>query len=132
MLAVGALLFVMPFGGMRVVCIDSRPDAGVSPGNTQIAGDDCETLCALHRESGREKQDGSRSTSKTDSTRNESGCALSADGASFSLFAIAAVPRPQEPLQVSLVASTLFPDSPQFYLEPALPRLGPPPKSQTL
>ena len=55
-LALGVLLFVLPFSGIRVICVES-PAAGVdsdaSPMHTETATEarpltDCERLCPFH------------------------------------------------------------------------------------
>jgi len=122
----GTLLILMPFSGIRVICIDAPTDEKRPSAPTETLSD-CERLCPLHQPSGTPS-----STDSAGSTESGSGCALSTDASSLSIVASIAVPRPQEPLQVALVASAASADSPRFYLEPALAHLGPPPKPQAL
>lgn len=115
-LVLGTLLVIMPFGGVRVMCVDSPADMSrSSPRNEKDA--DCVRLCALHQPS-----------------RTESGsdCALSAGASLPSLFASVAIPLPQEPPRGPLVVAHTYSNSPGFYLEPALAHLGPPPKPDAL
>lgn len=116
----GMLLTIMPFSGMRVICIDS-PMNVESVSTVHTEGDaDCERLCPLHQ------------PSSTATKEEGSDCALSADASSLSLFASIAVLRHQEPLPVPLVTATTYSDSPRIYSEPKLAQLGPPPKPQAL
>lgn len=119
----GTLLVVLPFGGLRVICIDPATDVSHSTAPTETASD-CERMCPFHPPS---------VTSGTpSSTQSSSDCALSADGSSLSIFANIAVLRPQEPLVVPVAVTAVPADSPNFYREPQLAHLGPPPKPQAL
>ena len=116
----GMLLVITPFSGIRVSCIDAPTDvSGRLSAPTEI-GADCERLCPL------------RQASSTANTEGGSGCALSADVSSLSLFASIAVLGSPEPLQIPLVVPAVYADSPRFYLEPDLAHLGPPPKPEAL
>lgn len=118
-LVLGTLLVILPFSGMRVICVGVPTD--VSPSNARTEqGTDCERLCPLHL------------PSVAPSSPDGSDCALSSDASSLGIFASIAVLQPQEPLHVPLVVSAVSADAPRFYLEPALPHLGPPPKPQAL
>lgn len=124
-LVFGTLIVIMPFSGVRVICIDSPTDVSESTAHTEEMTD-CERLCPLHPPSG------TPSRTTPSSTENGSDCALSTDGASLSIVASSAVPRPQEPLPVPLVSAPTYSEAPRFYSEPALAHLGPPPKPQAL
>ena len=114
------LLVVMPFSGMRVICLDAPTDvSGVNAPVETLS--DCERLCPLHQP-----------TDTSSSSKKDEGCALSADASSLIIFASTAVVRPQEPLQVPDVVSTVSPASPRSCVEPELARLDPPPKPQAL
>lgn len=116
--ALGTLLVIMPFGGIRVMCVDSPRDVGLSSAPTET-GANCERLCPLHQ------------PSMTD-TESSSDCALSADASSLNVFASIAALRPQGPLQEPSGVAPTYADSPRFYLEPELAHPGPPPKLRTL
>ena len=126
-LVLGTLLAIMPFGGIRVICLDLPTDVSRSSAPADRRSD-CERLCPLHRPS----DTPSLTAGTPSSTESDSECGLSADGSSLSVSATIAVLRPQEPRQVPLVVSAVWADSPRFYLEPALAHLGPPPKPQAL
>ena len=113
----GTLIAILPFSGMRVICLDAHVDAGGASAAAEPAAD-CERLCALHHPFGSASDPG-----------NGSNCALSTDASSLIVFASTAVVRPEEPLQVPLVVSPVHVESPRCCLEPELARLDPPPKS---
>ena len=104
-----ALLVVMPFSGMRVICVDAA-----APTET---GSDCERLCTRHHVS---------------STTNGSNCTLSTDSSSLIVFASTAAVGPEEPLSAPPVVSAVFTDSTQCCPEPELAHRVPPPKPQVL
>ena len=110
-LALIALLVVMPFSGMRVICVDAA-----APTDTDTRSD-CEQLCARHHLSG------------TGSTSN---CTLSTDSSSLIVFASTAAVGPEEPLSAPPVVSAVFTDSTQCCPEPELAHRVPPPKPQVL
>lgn len=114
-----ALLLVLPFSGIRVICIDSPTDVSGSSARTEH-GSDCERLCPLHE------------SASNDSSENDPDCSLSADASSLSVFASITIPRPQELLQITLRAVATYADSPRFYIEPGLAHLSPPPKPKVL
>lgn len=115
-LLLGTLLVIMPFSGLRVICVESP--AGMSSASPRHEkGSNCERLCPLHQQSG---------------TERGSDCALSAGASLPSLFVSVALPMPLDPPQVPLVVAHTYFDAPGFYLEPALTHLGPPPKPQAL
>jgi len=104
-LVLSALLVVMPFSGIRVICVDAN-----APADTRS---DCEQLCARHHLSG---------------TGSSSNCTLSTDSSSLIIFASTAAAGPEEPLCAPLVASAVFTDSTQCCPEPELAHRVPPPK----
>jgi hypothetical protein len=110
-LVLSALLVVMPFSGMRVICVDAA-----APADTDTRSD-CEQMCARHHLSG------------TGSTSN---CTLSTDSSSLIVFASTVAAVPEEPLSAPLVVSPVFTDSTQCCPEPELAHRVPPPKPQVL
>ncbi len=119
-LVLGTLIVIMPFSGMRVICADPPAEATTSSAPS-VEASDCERLCPVHRPS-----------DTPSSTKNDRGCALSADDCSLIAFATVAVFRPQEPPQVPLVVPAVYAESPRFCLEPELAPAGPPPRPQAL
>jgi hypothetical protein len=119
-LAAGLVLVILPFSGVRVICVEVPADAAAPQAPSQQADDisDCEHLCALHHVTSSDADSGS-------GTR----CALSADPSCFNLSGTLAIVPAYQPFTVSIVASAIAVDAPQFYLEPAVAHLGPPPKS---
>jgi hypothetical protein len=119
-LVLGTLIVIMPFSGMRVICVDSPEEATTSSAPSREVSE-CERLCPLHQPS-----------DTPSSTKTDQGCALSADGCSLIAFASIAAFQPQEPPQVPLVVLAVYAESPRFCLEPELAPVGPPPKPQAL
>jgi hypothetical protein len=128
-LAFVALLVVLPFSGIRVICIDSAAPGvdSAAPPETQAAEGsltDCERLCPFHPPASLQ--------SAQSSSDEDADCALSSDAAALQMLGTIAVLRPTQPVSVPLVVS----DAPVFtssvYSEPALPLLAPPPKAPTL
>ena len=134
-LALGTLLFVLPFSGIRVICVESPADADdPAAAETQAAAEqrpltDCERLCPFHPPAFVQTLDGDAAASPSD---EESDCALSSDAAALQMLGTIAVLRSAEPLTVPYTVS----DAPAYaiaiYAEPALTHLGPPPKTQSL
>ncbi len=126
-LVLAALLVVLPFSGMRVVCVDSPTPVSGSAASTETVVD-CERLCPLHPPSDTPAMTpGTRSGTETGSD-----CALSTDGASFSILATVAVLWPHESLEVPLAVSAVSAASPRFYLDPELAHVAPPPRPRAL
>ena len=109
-LVLSALLFTMPFSGMRVICVEST----TAPVDT---GSDCERLCARHHVAG---------------TATGSNCLLSADACSLLAVATTMAVAPEEPLHEPLVTATVFAEAPRYCPEPDLAHRVPPPKPQVL
>jgi len=124
--AIGALLTVMPFGGVRVICVDAPVPSSDREARVEAVSD-CERLCPLHR-----PPDTASDSEVGSDSRSASDCALSVDGASLSVVVSVAPPRPQVAFPVSLVAAELLTDTPHLYVEPAPAHLAPPPKSPAL
>ena len=128
-LAVGALLIVLPFGGVRVVCFDSpRPEAPASSAEAEAIAD-CERMCPFHPPA--DEPSGPAATSSSGSDEG-TGCALSSDSMSVSMFGNIAVLRAAEPLQAPGGASPALVAAQHIYLEPDLSGVAPPPKSSAL
>ena len=104
-----ALLLTLPFGGMRVICVDAS--APPEPGS------DCERLCPLHHVSG---------------TSGDSNCALSTDSSSLIVFASIVAVEPEQPASMPSIVSAVSADAPRCCLEPELAHHVPPPKLQIL
>lgn len=114
-LVLGALIALMPFSGMRVICLGTPAPERTSSAPVDPVSE-CERLCPLHQPS---SEDGSD-------------CALSAEGLSLIASAGIAVVRAQEPPHLPAVVRVVYAESPRFLTEPELPRFGPPPKPQAL
>ena len=117
-LVLGALIALMPFSGMRVVCLGTAqaPLTESASSKPVDAQSECERLCPLHQPS---SDDGSD-------------CALSADGYSLIAFAGIAVAHTAEPPQAPGVARVEYAETPRFLPEPELPGFAPPPKPHAL
>jgi hypothetical protein len=117
-LVLGALIFLMPFSGMRVVCLGTLPPPSAE--SKPIAAADplteCERLCPLHQPV----------------PEDDSDCALSAEGYSVIAFGGVALMETPAPPQAPDVPRAVFVETPRFAPEPELPRFGPPPKPQAL
>lgn len=120
----GALLVVMTFSGVRVICV-APPEVPSHPVARVETVSDCERLCPLHPAPGAASESGDRSD-----TERASDCALSVDGATMTLVVTTVVSRPQVefPAPVTVTASFIAP--PPLYVEPTLAHLAPPPKPQ--
>ena len=132
--ALGTLLLVLPFTGIRVICIESTPAITdpLAPTATQSASaplTDCERLCPFHPPAFLDAPATEAAASRSD---EESDCALSSDAAALQMLGTIAVLRPAPPLVVPDVVSDAPISPTAFYAEPALTRLGPPPKAPSL
>ena len=129
LVALGTLLLVLPFGGVRVVCFDSpRPEAPTSAAKAEAISD-CERMCPFHPPA--DEPSGPTVTSSS-GAEEDTGCALASDSMSVSMFGNVAVLRPAQPLVVPHVVSDVAAAAPWFYSEPTLAHLAPPPKHQAL
>jgi hypothetical protein len=107
-----AVLALVPFAGIRVVCIDLPVEVSV-PVEGQTEGHACKELCA------RVKAQGSGTN-----------CVLSGGGASLLLMESVAVLPARTPLPFETVTARFDAELQDFYLAPLLARHSPPPKSQ--
>lgn len=110
---VAALVFVTPFSGMRVICLDPPTNVSTSADDAEDRSD-CERLCAVQRPNG---------------SGSGSNCALTADGSLIVVGAATAVIPVQEPMRLPTVTRLDVSDIDQRYIEPALARLNPPPEA---
>jgi hypothetical protein len=132
-LAFAALLLVLPFSGIRVICIAPAPapgDPAAAP-RTEAAEEaltDCERLCPFHPPGSVQALHAEEQASSD----GDADCALSSDAAARQMLATIAVLRPQIPLAIPQIVT----DAPVFassvYSDPALALLAPPPKSSVL
>ena len=131
-LAFVSLLVVLPFSGIRVICIDSAAaGADSAVPETQPAEEtltDCERLCPFHPPASMHTLHADAQSSSDEGAD----CALSSDAAALQMLATIGVLRPAHLVPVPYVVS----DAPLFtssvYSEPALALLAPPPKSIAL
>ena len=108
-----ALIAVLPFGGMRVMCVQAPPAA---PGAAQHEhGSDCERLCPLPEASAR-SADGSE-------------CSMSVDNSLIVLAAAVATSPAGGATPAIVVPQHDFIDYPSLYDAPGLSRTTPPPKA---
>ena len=124
-----ALLVVLPFSGIRVICV--APAAAVADPETKAAEEtltDCERLCPFHPPASMQALD----VDSPSSSDEDADCALSSDAAALQMLGTIAVLRLVEPLTVPYVVSDAPGYITAFYAEPALVHVGPPPKSQAL
>jgi hypothetical protein len=124
---------VLPFSGIRVICIES-PVAEVSSAGpaTQAEAErpltDCERLCPLHPPESLEAMHGEGAPSSDE----ESDCALSSDAAALQMLATIGVLRPAQPVAMPDVESYAPVFTSSIYSEPSLALLAPPPKPGVL
>src|SRR5688572_33251530 len=88
-IALGALLLVLPFGGIRVMCFESAPSEGVTATAAETLSD-CERMCPLHppEDIAAAHTDASDAVSgdtadATPASESEQGCALSSDASTL-------------------------------------------------
>ena len=133
--ALGMLLLVLPFSGIRVICVESSAvQDEPAAADTQAAAEerpltDCERLCPYHPPA---SVQGLHADAAAPASDEESDCALSSDAAALQMLGTIAVLRSAEPLTVPYVVSDAPVYSTPFYAEPALIHLGPPPKARSL
>jgi hypothetical protein len=131
-LAFVSLLVVLPFSGIRVICIDSAAAGADSTVPETHAAEatltDCERLCPFHPPASMHTLDADAQSSSDE----DADCALSSDAAALQMLATIGVLRPADLVSVPYVVA----DAPVFtssvYSEPALALLAPPPKSIAL
>jgi len=128
-LAFVALLVVLPFSGIRVICIESvaaGADPAAVPETRTAEGTltDCERLCPFHPPAEIQALHADAESSSDE----DADCTLSSDAAALQMLGTIAVLRPAHVVSVPYVVS----DAPAFtssvYSEPSLALLAPPPK----
>lgn len=108
-----ALLVVIPFSGMRVICVDQPTEAVATTAHIG-SSDDCDRLCVIHHPA---------------NSGNDTNCSLSADASSLIVVAgIAVIPAEQTLGRPTVVPHTYI-EAPQLYLEPGLAHRNPPPEA---
>lgn len=125
---VTALLVILPFSGIRVVCFElPAEESAAAPADHELT--DCERLCALHRTA---DVPSTPVDSTSDNSDDREVCALTADGAILDCvsFSAIAVVRAQQPADTPVIARNLYVDSSRLHLDPALAPAGPPPKQR--
>ena len=128
-LAFVVLLVVLPFSGIRVICLDSAAagaDSAAVP-ETQAAEatlTDCERLCPFHPPASIQTLHAASQSSSDE----DADCALSSDAAALQMLATIAVLRPAHLVSVPYVVSDAPVLTSSVYSEPALALLAPPPK----
>ena len=132
-LSFAALLIVLPFSGIRVICIAPAPAAGDPAAAPEAEAaektlTDCERLCPFHPPGPVEALHADEQSSPDD----DADCALSSDAAALQMLGTVAVLRSPIPLAVpqTVTDASVVPSS--VYSDPALTLLAPPPKSSVL
>ena len=132
----GALLLVLPFSGIRVICVESplAVDASASAGPAESHTDDaalteCERMCPFHPPASMQAPDAETGSATSD---DDSNCALSSDAAALQMLGTIAVLGHAPRLVVPLVITDAPVEVITSYAEPALIHSGPPPKPPTL
>ena len=123
------LLVVLPFSGIRVICIDSAAagaDSAAVPETHAAEGTltDCERLCPFHPPASMQ----SLHTDAQSSSDEDAACALSSDAAALQMLGTIAVLRPAHLVSMPYVVSNAPGFTSSVYSEPALALLAPPPK----
>ena len=112
-LLIWALLAVVPFTSLRVICIDPPADVLTSESEVVLAEDPhCRELCA-----------------RLKAAAAGSNCAITASSFVLLEATVIALPTAQTVLHVDGVAVPFNSERPQSYLAPALSRQSPPPKA---
>ena len=117
--AAGLVLLVLPFSGVRVICVETATDpASTTEVISTPATDDCARLCALpHRLAASGSEPGSGSQ-----------CALSTNPSCFDMFGNIAVAQAPQSFHIAPVTAPFVEHAAALYLEPSLSQPGPPPK----
>lgn len=105
------LLAVVPFGGVRVVCVDA-PASAAQEVEDRPTSEDCTEFCAISAAPG-----------------NETRCAFSSGTLSLVLVACDALLRPIVAVSVSRWVPHVYLDARTIYDAPALARVIPPPEA---
>lgn len=131
-LAFVSLLVVLPFSGIRVICIDSAAAGADSATPETHAAEatltDCERLCPFHPPASMHTLDADAQSSSDEDVD----CALSSDAAALQMLATIGVLRPAHLVSVPYVVSEAPVFTSSVYSEPVLALLAPPPKSIAL
>ena len=120
-LSVLALLFVLPFGGMRMICADA-PSTAHDPEKTAFATQttqdaDCERICALH---------------KPGDSGNEHCSLTGGDSALVMAIGVGGMTANHAVAPAPATADHAYLEFTPIYLEPALTLQSPPPKVLSL
>ena len=131
-LAFAALLIVLPFSGIRVICVESstEPSAPAVTSQAEAAEDtltDCERLCPFHPPASVTVPHADPQSSSEDED-----CALSSAAAALQMLATIAILKSEPPLAIPDLVTDLPVASTPLYSDPALTLLAPPPKSVRL
>jgi hypothetical protein len=110
-----ALVAIMPFSGMRVMCIDVDAPLAETTAPSHAHTSDCERLCPL--------------PPAVADSGSKSDCAMSVDGALIVMTAVIAVSPVQAPVQAPSRISHQFAEPSQLVLDPALVQPNPPPET---
>jgi hypothetical protein len=108
-----ALVVVMPFGGMRVMCVEAPLAATTAAVHAHDS--DCERLCPL--------------PPAVANSGNGSDCAMTVDNSLIIMAAAVAVFPVQPPLAHATFVQHEFADPSRRYLEPWLAQPNPPPEA---
>jgi hypothetical protein len=114
-----ALLILMPFGGMRVVCVEGpvpAPTRQTDQASEAQHGADCDRLCPWPR-------------SADANGGSDSDCALTGDDASVAVIVVTSALTPHVMSDTEMAASEPVAEIPPVYVEPSLVHASPPPKA---
>ncbi len=129
-----ALLLVLPFSGIRVICVESPTaiDVAATPAESHTTDDtltDCERMCPFHPPESMQAPD---AASASATSGDDSNCALSSDAAALQMLGTIAVLGSAPRLVVPLIIADVPVEIAPAYAEPSLIHPGPPPKLHTL
>jgi hypothetical protein len=133
-ISLGVLLLVLPFSGIRVICIESPAPDGYSAEPAPHTAkspplSECERLCPFHPPESVQALHADAASAASD---EESDCALSSDAAALEMMGTIAVLQSAPPLTVPYVVADVVAAAPAFYSDPPLTHFAPPPKLQAL
>ena len=113
-LLVCTLLAVMPFGGMRVICLDTPAESPTTAAHAD--GSDCDRLCVVHHPA----------------RSGDTDCSITADPSSMMVVGTVAVAPAADVLRAPSIIVYTCSEAPFLYLDPGLSHLSPPPKGDLL
>jgi hypothetical protein len=113
-LLVCTLLAVMPFGGMRVFCLDTQAQSPATAAH--VDGSDCDRLCVVHHPA----------------RSGDTDCSMTADPSSMMVVSTPAVAPAADVLRAPLIVVYSRSEPPFLYLDPGLSHQCPPPKGDLL